>query len=49
VQVTDVVPTATGYPRGSALGASIPPLALAGVAAGAVVTLLRLRGARGGR
>jgi hypothetical protein len=46
VQVTDVVPTAAGDPRGSALGASILPLALAGVATGAVVTLLRLRGAR---
>ncbi|MFF4232980.1 ABC transporter permease [Streptomyces sp. NPDC001820] len=46
VQVTDVVPTPAGDPRGSALGASILPLALAGVAAGAVVTLLRLRGAR---
>ncbi|MFF0064682.1 ABC transporter permease [Streptomyces sp. NPDC005279] len=46
VQITDVVPTSSGDPRGSALAASILPLALAGVAAGAVVTLLGLRGAR---
>jgi hypothetical protein len=46
VPVTDVVPTPAGDPRGSALGASILPLALAGVAAGAVVTVMRLRGTR---
>lgn len=46
VRVTDVVPTPSGDPRGSALAASILPLALAGVAAGAVVTVMRLRGAR---
>jgi hypothetical protein len=44
VPVTDFVPTPSGDPRGSALAASILPLALAGVAAGAVVTLMRLRG-----
>ncbi len=33
-------------PRGSVLGASMLPLALAGMAAGAVVTLVGLRGAR---
>lgn len=46
VPVTDVVATPAGDPRGSVLGASILPLALAGVAAGAVVTLLGLRGVR---
>ncbi|MFG2925008.1 ABC transporter permease [Streptomyces sp. NPDC048305] len=47
VPVTDVVAAPRTDPRGSALGASILPLAIAGVAAGAVVTLLGLRGARG--
>ncbi|MFE2059680.1 ABC transporter permease, partial [Streptomyces sp. NPDC059446] len=47
VPVTDVVAAPEADPRGSALGASILPLALAGVAAGAAVTLLGLRGARG--
>lgn len=46
VPVTDVVAAPKADPRGSALGASILPLALAGVAAGAVVTLLGLRGVR---
>ncbi|OCC12678.1 hypothetical protein [Streptomyces sp. PTY087I2] len=46
VKVTDVVAAPTGDPRGSALGASVLPLALAGMAAGAVVTLMGLRGAR---
>ncbi|MEV6400474.1 ABC transporter permease [Streptomyces sp. NPDC051907] len=46
VRVTDVVPTPPGDPRGSGLAASILPLALGGVAAGAAVTVLRLRGAR---
>ncbi|MFF0504339.1 ABC transporter permease [Streptomyces fimicarius] len=46
VQVTDVVAAPPGDPRGSALGASVLPLALAGMAAGAVVTLMGLRGAR---
>ncbi|MFF0745218.1 ABC transporter permease [Streptomyces sp. NPDC004111] len=45
-RVTDVVATPPGDPRGSALGASLLPLALAGVATGAVVTVLQLRGAR---
>ncbi|MFF9578368.1 ABC transporter permease [Streptomyces rubiginosohelvolus] len=45
--VTDVVAAPVGDPRGSALGASVLPLALAGMAAGAVVTLMGLRGARG--
>ncbi|MGW3583533.1 ABC transporter permease [Streptomyces rubiginosohelvolus] len=46
-EVTDVVAAPVGDPRGSALGASVLPLALAGMAAGAVVTLMGLRGARG--
>ncbi|MFD5691491.1 ABC transporter permease [Streptomyces rubiginosohelvolus] len=46
VEVTDVVAAPVGDPRGSALGASVLPLALAGMAAG-VVTLMGLRGARG--
>lgn len=46
VRVTDVVPTPPGDPRGSALGASMLPLALAGVATGALVSLLALRGIR---
>lgn len=46
VQVTDVVAAPSGDPRGSALGASVLPLALAGMGAGAAVTLLGLRGAR---
>ncbi|MFC8697738.1 ABC transporter permease [Streptomyces parvus] len=47
VEVTDVVAAPSGDPRGSALGASVLPLALAGMAAGAIVTLMGLRGARG--
>ncbi|MFH9669998.1 ABC transporter permease [Streptomyces globisporus] len=47
VEVTDVVAAPPGDPRGSALGASVLPLALAGMAAGAVVTLMGLSGARG--
>ncbi|MFJ1788345.1 ABC transporter permease [Streptomyces anulatus] len=46
VRVTDVVAAPPGDPRGSALGASVLPLALAGMAAGAVITLMGLRGAR---
>ncbi|SPF04733.1 ABC transporter permease [Streptomyces sp. MA5143a] len=46
VEVTDVVATPAEDPRGSAFGSSVLPLALAGTAAGAVVTLLGLRGAR---
>lgn len=48
VQVTDVVAAPSGDPRGSALGASVLPLALAGMGAGAAVTMLGLRGARAG-
>ncbi|MGA5898865.1 ABC transporter permease [Streptomyces venetus] len=46
VKTVDVVATPAGDPRGAALGAAVLPLALAGIAAGAVVTLLGLRGAR---
>ncbi|MFB4426100.1 ABC transporter permease [Streptomyces sp. QL37] len=46
VTVTDVVAAPEADPRGAALGASILPLALAGVAAGALVTVTGLRGAR---
>lgn len=46
VQVTDVAPLPSGDPRGTALAASALPLALAGVAAGALVTMAGLRGAR---
>jgi hypothetical protein len=46
VQVTDVAPLPSGDPRGTALAASALPLALAGVAAGALVTMSGLRGAR---
>ncbi|MEU3202693.1 ABC transporter permease [Streptomyces cyaneofuscatus] len=46
VQVTDVVAAPPGDPRGSALGASVLPLALAGMGAGAAVPLLGLRGIR---
>ncbi|MGZ2361090.1 ABC transporter permease [Streptomyces sp. 372A] len=48
VPVTDVVSAPAADPRGAVLGASLLPLAIAGVAAGAAVTLLRLRGARAG-
>lgn len=46
VPVTDVVAAPATDPRGGVLGASILPLAIAGVAAGSAVTLLRLRGGR---
>ncbi|MFI7502811.1 ABC transporter permease [Streptomyces sp. NPDC049687] len=46
VKTVDVVPTPSADPRGAALNASVLPLALAGIMAGAVVTLLRLRGFR---
>ncbi|MEV8022305.1 ABC transporter permease [Streptomyces sp. NPDC086554] len=48
VEVTtdDVVAAPAADPRGSALGASVLPLAIAGVAAGSAVTLLGLRGMR---
>ena len=48
VPVTDVVAAPAADPRGAVLGSSIMPLAIAGVAAGAAVSLLRLRGARAG-
>jgi hypothetical protein len=46
VTTVDVVPASAHDPRGAALTASVLPLALAGIAAGAVVTLLGLRGIR---
>ncbi|MFE0256550.1 ABC transporter permease [Streptomyces sp. NPDC059010] len=46
VRTVDVVPAPESDPRGAALTASVLPLALAGMAAGAAVTLLGLRGAR---
>ncbi|MFB8245017.1 ABC transporter permease [Streptomyces sp. NPDC055952] len=46
VKVVDVVPTPASDPRGAVLNAAVLPLALAGIAAGAVVTLLGLRGMR---
>ncbi|MFD5426153.1 ABC transporter permease [Streptomyces sp. NPDC127084] len=44
--IEDVVAASPDDPRGSALASSILPLALAGIAAGAAVTLLGLRGWR---
>ncbi|MEU7701134.1 ABC transporter permease [Streptomyces sp. NPDC039028] len=46
VQVKDVVAAPAGDPRGAVLSSSLLPLALAGAAAGVVVTLLGLRGGR---
>jgi hypothetical protein len=46
VKTVDVVSTPAGDPRGAVLNAATLPLALAGIAAGAVVTLLGLRGFR---
>ncbi|MER5940991.1 ABC transporter permease [Streptomyces sp. NPDC001928] len=46
VKTVDVVPSPANDPRGAALNSSVLPLALAGMAAGAAVTLLRLRGIR---
>ncbi|MET7650298.1 MULTISPECIES: ABC transporter permease [unclassified Streptomyces] len=46
VRTVDVVAAPAADPRGAALGASVLPLALAGIAAGAVASLLGLRGIR---
>ncbi|MYW63552.1 ABC transporter permease [Streptomyces sp. SID8379] len=46
VRTVDVVPAPAADPRGSALSSSVLPLAIAGVAGGALVTMLRLRGVR---
>ncbi|MFD3659108.1 ABC transporter permease [Streptomyces sp. NPDC058659] len=46
IPVTDVVAAPSGDPRGAVLAASLLPLALAGAAAGAVTSLLGLRGMR---
>jgi predicted RNA-binding Zn ribbon-like protein len=48
VKTVDVVPAPAGDPRGAVLNAAALPLALAGIAAGALVTLLGLRGIRAG-
>ncbi|MFE6281439.1 ABC transporter permease [Streptomyces sp. NPDC057877] len=46
LRTVDVVPAPESDPRGAALNASVLPLALTGIAAGAVVSVLGLRGAR---
>ncbi|MEU9167988.1 ABC transporter permease [Streptomyces sp. NPDC048420] len=46
MKTVDVVPAAASDPRGAALSSSVLPLTLAGIIAGAVVTLLGLRGFR---
>ncbi|MFF7791678.1 ABC transporter permease [Streptomyces sp. NPDC007991] len=46
IRTVDVVATPASDPRGAALNAAVLPLALAGIAAGSVVTALRLRGVR---
>ncbi|MFJ4244144.1 ABC transporter permease [Streptomyces iakyrus] len=48
VKTVDVVPAPAADPRGAVLNAAALPLALAGIAAGALVTLLGLRGIRAG-
>ncbi|MDF3148648.1 ABC transporter permease, partial [Streptomyces sp. T21Q-yed] len=45
-KTVDVVPAPEKDPRGAALTSSVLPLALAGIAAGMLVTLLGLRGLR---
>ncbi|MFE3033236.1 ABC transporter permease [Streptomyces canus] len=46
VRTVDVVPAPESDPRGAALSSSVLPLALSGIIAGALVTLLGLRGLR---
>ncbi|PNG21389.1 hypothetical protein [Streptomyces cahuitamycinicus] len=46
IKTVDVAPSPASDPRGAVLSAAVLPLALAGIAAGAVVTLLGLRGVR---
>lgn len=46
VRTVDVVAAPKNDPRGSVLGTSVLPLAIAGIAAGALTTLLALRGVR---
>lgn len=46
VRTDDVVAAPATDPRGAALNAGVLPLALAGIAAGAVITLIGLRGVR---
>jgi hypothetical protein len=45
-KTVDVVPAPASDPRGAALSSSVLPLALSGIIAGTVVTLLGLRGVR---
>ncbi|MFG2334480.1 ABC transporter permease [Streptomyces sp. NPDC048604] len=47
-KITDVVKTPAADPRGGVFASSLMPLAIGGAAAGAVVTLLGLRGLRAG-
>ncbi|MGW1771248.1 ABC transporter permease [Streptomyces sp. NPDC002104] len=46
VETVDVVAAPAGDPRGAVLNSSLLPMTLAGIAAGAVITLLGLRGSR---
>ncbi|GHA37140.1 membrane protein [Streptomyces tauricus] len=46
METVDVVPASADDPRGAVLTSSVLPMTLAGIAAGAVVTLLGLRGRR---
>ncbi|MFI1209914.1 ABC transporter permease [Streptomyces sp. NPDC020802] len=46
LKTVDVVPASADDPRGAVLTSSVLPMTLAGIAAGAVVTLLGLRGRR---
>ncbi|MFJ2261126.1 ABC transporter permease [Streptomyces sp. NPDC087844] len=46
METLDVVPASADDPRGSVLTSSVLPMTLAGIAAGAAVTLLGLRGRR---
>jgi hypothetical protein len=46
VRTVDVVPAPASDPRGAAVSSSVLPLALSGIIAGALVTLLGLRGSR---
>ncbi|MDG4864360.1 ABC transporter permease, partial [Streptomyces sp. T-3] len=46
VPTTDIVAAPAKDPRGAVLNSSLLPMTLAGIAAGAVVTILRLRGLR---
>ncbi|MFI7275883.1 ABC transporter permease [Streptomyces sp. NPDC049879] len=47
VRVTDVVPAPEGDPRGAAFNTSVLPLAIAGIAGGALVVTIGIRGLTG--